>query len=190
MPKIGNNPIMQGLSGMLGNVVVYRQQRGVMVMSNRPKKLDEPTDHQKTQGAKFKRAAAYATRQMEIPEAKAAYDARIDGRKFQSGFSVAVADYLKGPEITLVDVSAYAGQVGNPIVVSAIDNFEVTNVIVEIRSATDVLIEQGPATQSPEDDLIWNFMTTQPNAQLVGTKIIVKAKDRPNNVTIKDTVLV
>jgi hypothetical protein len=190
MPKIGNNPIMQGLSGMLGDVVVYRQQRGVMVMSNRPKKRDEPTDHQKVQSSKFKRAAAYANGQMDIPEAKAEYDERIDNKKFLSGYSVAVADYLKGPEITLVDTSGYTGQAGDLILVDATDNFKVTSVNVEIRSAADALIEQGAAVQDPLNELSWNFTATQANAQLAGTKIIVKAKDKPNNITTKDMVLV
>jgi signal peptidase I len=189
MPKIGNNPIMKGLSGMLGDVVVYREQRGTMVMSNRPKKPAAPTNHQKLQGSKFRQAVAYAHAQMEIPEAKAEYDARIDNKKFVSGFSVAVTDYLKGPEITAIEASEYRGQVGDPIVIVAIDNFKVTDVNVQIRSAADALIEEGPAIQNPANELAWIFATTQANAQLAGTKIVVRAKDKPNNVTTKELVL-
>jgi hypothetical protein len=189
MPKIGNNPIMKGLSGMLGDVVVYREQRGRLVMSNRPKKRDVPTDHQKLQGAKFKRAVAYANGQMKIPEAKAAYDLLIDKTKFASGYAVAMADFLKGPEITGIDASGYNGQIGDLIQINAVDNFKVTDVTVEIRSAANALIEQGPAAQDPQNELSWNFAATQPNAQLAGTKIIVKAKDMPSNVTLKDLIL-
>jgi hypothetical protein len=158
-------------------------------MSNRPKKPDVPTDHQKFQSTKFRRAVAYANGQMNIPASKAEYDERIDSKKFLSGYAVALADYLKGPEISLVDTSGYAGQVGDPIVIEAIDNFKVTSVIVEIRSASDALIEQGAAVRNPEDDLLWIFTATQVNAQLAGAKIIVKAKDKPNNITTKDLVL-
>ena len=38
MSKIMNNPIMKGASGMLGDVVVYREVRGNLIMSNRPKR--------------------------------------------------------------------------------------------------------------------------------------------------------
>jgi len=40
MSKINNNPLLNGVSGMLGDVVVYRQVRGGVIMANKPKKTD------------------------------------------------------------------------------------------------------------------------------------------------------
>ena len=37
MTKIKNNPLLKGASGMLGDVVVYRQVKGGVVMANKPK---------------------------------------------------------------------------------------------------------------------------------------------------------
>lgn len=188
MAKISNNPIMKGLSGMLGDVVVYSERRGKMIMSNRPKKSGQLTDHQKGVKAKFLQAVQYAKGQMLDPEARAEYEAAVTN-KMISGYAVAVSDYLKGPEITSVDVSGYAGLAGNEIVINAIDNFKVTGVTVEIRSAAGVLIEQGAAVQDPGNVLFWRFAATRPNSTIHGTRVIVSVKDKPNNVTTRDVVV-
>lgn len=188
MAKIRNNPILKGLSGMLGDVIVYRESRGKMIMSNRPKKRDEPTEHQKTTRSRFLQAVQYAKGQMLDPAAKEEYAAAVSDSVI-SAYGVAVADYLKGPEVTGIDTTDYTGNVGSAIVINAIDNFKVTDVLVEIRSSSNELIEQGAATQSPLNGLAWEYAAKQLNEQVAGSKVIVKAKDKPNNVTTREFVL-
>jgi hypothetical protein len=188
MSKLGNNPIMKSASGMLGDVVVYRQQNGKMVMSNRPKKRSKPTDHQVSVKKKFLRAVRYAKAQMLDPASKAEYDA-VTTEKLVSGYAVAVADFLRAPEIDSIEVNDYAGVIGNPINVVAFDNFKVMSVSVEIRSAADVIIEQGEALQDPADPMAWIYTTTAANNNLPGTKVIARAKDKPKHVTVKELVL-
>jgi hypothetical protein len=189
MAKIKNNPLLKGLSGMLGDVVVFRETRGKMTMSNRPKKRGVPTDHQKLSKAKFLQAVQYAKGQMKDPVSKAEYEAAVSD-KVISAYGVAVADYLKGPEITLIDVSGYQGKTGDPILINAIDNFKVTEVQVTIQSSVGIVIEEGPASQSPINGLSWQYVAkVADNTPVAGRKIVVSAKDKPDNTTIKELVI-
>jgi signal peptidase I len=94
MPKINNNPIMKGVSGMLGDVVVYRQFRGTTVMSNRPKKPKVLTPHQQAIKSRFLLAVAYAKEQIADPILKAKYQPG-PGSEFTSAYIAAIADYLR-----------------------------------------------------------------------------------------------
>jgi hypothetical protein len=97
MPKINNNPIMKGVSGMLGDVVVYRQFRGTTVMSNRPKKPKVLTPHQQAIKSRFLLAVAYAKAQIADPILKAKYQPG-PGSEFTSAYIAAIADYLRRRE--------------------------------------------------------------------------------------------
>jgi hypothetical protein len=188
MSKLGNNPLLKGASGMLGNVIVFRQQNGKLIMANRPKKRETLTDQQKIAKAKFLQAVKYAKAQMLDPIAKAEYQSGVT-ENLVSAYAVAVTDYLTGPEVVQVDAHTYAGAVGDIIYLQVFDNFKVTEVTVELRSALDVLIEQGNAQQDPDNPLLWYYTATQANAGVQGSKVIVRAKDKPNNLTVQEVVL-
>jgi hypothetical protein len=94
MPKINNNPIMKGASGMLGGVVVYRQFRGMTIMSNRPRKRKGITPHQQKIKSRFLMAVEYAKKQIADPVLKAKYEPGPDS-EFTSAYIAAVADYLR-----------------------------------------------------------------------------------------------
>src|SRR5690606_39904960 len=108
MSKIKNNPIMKGASGMLGDVVVYRQLRGELIMSNRPKKREVLTPHQEKAKARFKRAVLYAKRQINDPVLKAFYQPRPSSR-FTSAYAAAVGDFLSTPKVHEIDTTRYGG---------------------------------------------------------------------------------
>jgi hypothetical protein len=182
MATINNNPLLKGASGMLGDVVVYRETRGKMIMSNRPKKREVLTDHQKVVKSKFLQAVQYAKMQVQNEVTKAEYATGVNDRMI-SAYAVAVADYLKGPEIISIDLTNYSGNVGDVINVVAMDNFKVTEVSVEIRSATDQLIERGPATKDGDITPNWRYISTTANQFVEGAKLIVRAKDKPGNIT-------
>jgi hypothetical protein len=187
--QIENNPLLKGASGMLGKTFICRQGRdGRLVMSNRPKRPENLTVHQLAVKSKFLQAVTYAKGQMLIPDAKAEYETGMS-YKLNSAYGVAVADYLKGPQIHGVDSTEYRGQVGEKLVISATDNFKVTNVQVEIRSATNELIEEGNANVNLENPMLWVYVSKTANNDLTGSKVIVKAKDKPNNITTKEFML-
>lgn len=85
---------MKGVSGMLGDVVVYRQFRGTTVMSNRPKKPKVLTPHQQATKSRFLLAVAFAKTQIADPILKAKYQPGPGG-EFTSAYIAAIADYLR-----------------------------------------------------------------------------------------------
>ena len=60
-----------------------------------------------------------------------------------TAFNMAVADYLKLPEITEVDGAAYTGLVGSKIRIRALDNFKITQVAVVIKKADNTIVESA-----------------------------------------------
>ena len=97
-----------------------------------------------------------------------------------------MGDYLNAPEISNVNTSGYSGNAGNKILVHATDDFSVESVTVRIELADGTLVEEGAATELP---FHWEYVATAANAALGGTKIMVTAKDLPQNETEKVIVL-
>jgi hypothetical protein len=85
---------MKGVSGMLGGVVVYRQFRGMTIMSNRPRKPKVITPHQQKIKSRFLLAVEFAKKQIADPVLKARYQPE-PGSKFTSAYVAAIADYLR-----------------------------------------------------------------------------------------------
>ena len=179
---------MKGASGMLGDVVVYRQQRGELVMANRPTKRSVLTPSQELAKSKFMRAVLYAKKQVADPVTKAAYQPGPNSR-YTSAYAAAVADYLKVPEIQDVNTLGYQGVVGNEIVVRATDNFKVVSVHVAVFTTDGSLLEQGDALLNDDTIDEFIFKATVANAQLAGTKLLVTVRDKPGNIVTQDILL-
>lgn len=188
MTKIKNNPLLKGASGMLGDVVVYREHRGKIIMSNRPKRGGEPTESQRLAKVRFMRGVQYAKAQLEDPAAKAEYETGINNQK-NSAFMVALTDYLTAPRVDLIDTALYQGAVGDTIAITAGDDFKVVSVYVMIMGSTGDVIEQGAAVAQPNSFDDWRYTATVANATLPGTKIIVTVRDKPNNATVVEKIL-
>ncbi len=188
MSKIKNNPIMKGASGMLGDVVVYREFRGNVIMSNRPKKREMLTPQQSAAKSKFLRAVKYGKKQIADPVMKAEYQPTKTSR-FTSAYAVAVADYLGAPVVNNIDVSQYGGAVDDRIYIQATDNFKVTVVTVVIFDADAALIEQGEAVLQDDSDEDFIYVVTTPNAVVAGSRIVVTVRDKPGNTTVEEKVL-
>lgn len=187
MTKIKNNPLLKGASGMLGDVIVFREYRGKLIMANRPKKGETPTEQQRIAKQRFIRAVHYGKQQIADPLTKAEYATAI-GNRSPSAYSAAVNDYLTAPVIDLVDVSGYHGSVGDVIAITASD-FKVVAVRVTITDNTGALIEQGEALLQPGALDGWRYTATADNVALAGTKIVVSVSDKPGNVTSAEKLL-
>jgi hypothetical protein len=183
MPTIQSNPITHGLRGMLGGTVVFRVLNGKTVVSNRPKKAKTLTEHQENTKARFLDAVHYAKCQMADAASREEYGKGVN-EKLSNAYTVALADYLKGPEITDVNTDGFHGRQGDPIVVYAIDNFKVESVWVELRSAGGELLEAGNAVQQMSTT-VWVFAATKPLAASGNVQVVVTAKDKPGNTTLK-----
>ena len=177
MARVKLNPIVDQVQGAFGDIV-FRNYGGETVISRRPTRSgDPPTPGQEAQRARFRDAAFYGRVVMEDPDARAVYEAVAAQRK-KPIFSVTVADFLNVPVVDEVDTSAYTGAVGDPIVIRAHDDVEVTGVRVTLADADGADLESGPAVR---DDWRWRYdaQTAVPGATAV--TITVVAMDRPGN---------
>lgn len=95
MAKSNNNVITHGLSGKVGDIIVFSQRGGKTIISKAPKKrTGEPSPKAKAQQEKFQQAVIYGKSIINDPTKKEQYS--VEGK---SAFNVAVADLLNAPKI-------------------------------------------------------------------------------------------
>ena len=188
MAKSVRNVVTFGLSGLIGDLLVFRQKAGKTFVSNKPKlSTKAPTAEMLKVRSLFRRAAIYAKSVIKDLTKKAAYEAVA--KPGQSAFNVAFADYQKGPEIeTGLAFPHYNGEIGQELKASIIDNFIVKSVTFSILNAAGVSLESGEAMQA-EDGLDWVYTTTAENADFAGGKVIIKAYDNPGNETLLEVAI-
>lgn len=188
MAKSKNNVITHGLSGLIGDLLVFRQRANKTIVADRPKPFSKPpTVVQLGIQDRFKKAAQYAKTAILDPLVKAAYQAAA--LLGQSAYNRAFKDYQLAPEFDEeVNLSVYTGAIGDEISVSVIDDFRVNEVKVQIIKPDDSLLEEGDAVQSV-NGLDWIYTCTVVNATVTGSKIIFTAIDLPGNQTVLEKVI-
>ncbi|ATA90845.1 hypothetical protein CGC56_00825 [Capnocytophaga canimorsus] len=180
MAESKNNIITHGLSGKVGNMLVFSQRNGKTIVSQKPTKKAITSEKVKEQMAKFQQATIYAKTALKNPTVKEEYQSVADKKQGVTAYNVAVADMLQAPKIEQIDLSAYTGQVGDTIKVRVYDDFKVASVSVHIYNSDGSLMEEGNAV---DNGLDWVYTVTQTNADLSGDKIVVRATDIPANTT-------
>ncbi len=174
-----NNVLTHGLSGTVGDLLVFRNKGGKVIVANKPKeRTSEYTEGEKAHQQLFQRATLYGKAVLADPAKKAAYNAAAkDG---QSAYNVAVADFFHAPDIDTIDISGYTGKVGDSIKITVTDNFQVSEVTVSIYNADGTEVEHGAAVQSANPSE-WIFTAKLANESVEGDRIEVKAYDLPGN---------
>jgi len=108
MAKQSNNVVTHGLSGKVGDLLVFSQRGGKTVVSKVPqKRKGGDSELQKEHKRKFQRAVLYAKSALTSPDLQEAYGK--SAKKGQTAYNVAVADFFHAPDIHQVDVSNYTG---------------------------------------------------------------------------------
>ena len=187
MATTKNNVIVKGASGKFGRQIVFSQRAGKTIMSKPPLRTAPPTTKQKEQQTKYARAAAYAKNALLDPTLKEAYTTEAKKRQDVSPYNMAMTDYLRPPQITNVDHSAYTGDAsGEKIFIEAADAFKITTLKVKITAANNSTLEEGNASMVNGK---WEYTTTATNTTLTGSKITLTATDRPGNTTTKEITL-
>lgn len=180
MTKIKSNSLLKGISGIFGDTHVYRKINGKMYMVAPPAVGSPVTGERLKRKEAFLSASEWAKQQLEDPLKKEKYQARVTATH-RSAYFVALADFLRKPKVTEIDIIDYYGRVGDPIKVIARDDFEVARVKVDIHSATGVLLETGEAVQDAENKHVWRYTATAKNEPLKGSRIEAVAYDRPDH---------
>lgn len=187
MAKVGDNIVTTGLSGKLGNLIVFRNRGGKTIVAKAPKKKQtEWSEAQEQHRLLFQEAVLYAKNAMSDPTTKEAYQASAE--EGETAYNVAVADFLNAPHINEIDVSHYTGQPNDYIQVRAVDDFKVAEVSVTILNADGTEVEHGMATLQP-GSIWWRYTATATNDSLAGDKIIVRVSDVPGNLTQQERAI-
>lgn len=160
MPNAQQNIVMRNFTGLPGN------QPGCGPNC-------DFSNSQKNDQRAFHEAAAYA----QAVKDQRIYVVKAAGTLL-SPYDIALADWLRVPEILDVDLSAWHGQAGQVIRIKAVDDVQVKKVTVAICSANDTVLEKDVATQV--DDLWWRYLTT--TVVNGSPKVRVSAQDWPRNI--------
>lgn len=183
MAKVENNVILHGVSGKLGDNVVFRKlKNGKILMVNKPKRRKGNSELQQKAIDHFKEAMDYATAQMKDPERKALYEKGINDDQ-TSAHAVAKNDWFNAPVIKDITADNYTGAPGEMIRVWATDDFRVESVTVAIFGADGSVVETGSAVLRGKKGL-WRMTTTIQNPQVDGTIVGVEVKDYAGNSAV------
>ena len=184
MAKVKTNPIIEQVRGKVGDLV-FKEVQGETVIARKPDMTGvAATEAQMAAREKFRQAALYGKMVMADPATKTIYEEAAKA-KGQPVFSLIVADFFNAPSVDEVDLSGYAGQVGDTIAARAHDDFDVTAVQVAITQADGPAIEEGPATQTPPNSGRWLYTATAAVPTGTAVRITVTATDRPGHAATK-----
>jgi spore germination protein GerM len=181
MAKSNRNVVTFGLSGKIGDLLIFRQKDGQTIVAKIPQTKNDPSEKQLAQRRQFQKAVLYAKAAVADREMAAQYAAKAKQKK-RTPFLVAVADFLRAPDITHIDLTGYTGQVSDIILIEVSDDFAVKQVSVTITNADGLLLEHGNAVQSAVG-YQWIYTATQANDNLDGDRIVIRAYDTAGNIT-------
>lgn len=187
MAEVKNNIITEGLSGILGDRIVFRQMRGKTIISVKPKKAEKYSEKQLEAKRRFQYAVFYGKSVTADPAKKAEYEA-AKGKKFNSAYQVAVADFLNAPDIEEVNLKEYKGEIGDVITIRVSDDFKVQEVKISIHNPNGTLVEEGNAVLQ-HGGVDWKYEATAVNDSMEGDKISIAAYDTPGNTSVEEQTL-
>jgi len=187
MGKLDDNVLVHGLRGKVGDLLVFRIVNGKTIVAKAPSTANRvPSQKQLDRQEHFQEAVIYGKTVVVTPELKAMYETAVPEGK--SVYKIALADFLRAPKISKVDVNEYTGKAGSIIKLRAIDDFMVKSVMVAIYNNDGSLVEQGNAVVGP-NGLDWVYTATTSNDSLAGDKIVIRASDLPGNMAEQDVNL-
>jgi hypothetical protein len=181
--KVRLNPAFEGMSGQLGEMV-FRELRGETIISRKPTLSGEPTIDQVAQRERFKQAVAYGKSALANADTRALYETAAKTKDMPI-FALTVADFFNAPVIDNVDLSAYNGQAGNLITISARDDFGVVKVHVSITDDASDVIESGEAVLTSGS---WVYTVTEAVAAGTNVTVNVVATDRPGGTVVSGSI--
>jgi hypothetical protein len=172
MARVRSNPIVEGLSGGLGNLMFRRLHDGRTIVCVKPdfsrRKLSEG---QQAHHRRFREGAAHAR---EAAQTEPLY-AELAAGTMKTAYNIALADWFHPPVIHEVELGE--GRVH----IYASDNVRVAGVRVLILDGEGKLLEQGEAAGPSTGSGWWEY--TPGRLPGAGGKLVVEARDLAGNVT-------
>lgn len=102
MAIVSTNPLVNGLSGMLGKTLVFKTFHGKTIVSSRPRPPRKESARQKENRSKFKQASAWARHILLDPKQKAYYQQKARQLLLPNAYTAAIADYMRKPVIKAI----------------------------------------------------------------------------------------
>ena len=96
MAKQSNNVVTHGLSGKIGDLLVFSQRHGKTVVSKVPQRTAKASEKQMEHRRHFQRATLYGKSVQADPQLKELYGHAA--KKGQTAYNIAVADMLQGSQ--------------------------------------------------------------------------------------------
>jgi hypothetical protein len=163
MAKVRNNPVIQGISGKIGNLVFKQLPDGSTIVTARVvlhnKKWSEA---QLAHQARMKEATLYGKGAQYHP-----VYVGLAEKSTLTGYNWAVADWMKPPVIHAIE------RRDGCIWVRASDNVMVTKVEVRVLDEVGTVLTKGEAVQTSKE--VWEFAT------VVLGKVVVRVWDLAGN---------
>jgi hypothetical protein len=176
--KVRLNVLISGASGRIGNDLALKQTRdGQTILCRKPTFSEHRvfSAAQKAHQARFQAAAAYAK---SAAKREPIY-AELAKKSRHTAYNVALADFMRPPEILEVDLAGYAGQAGGVVRVRAHDDVLVKEVQVKIVDAHQQVVEQGAA--SGEANKLWWVYVATANCSTANVMVVARAVDLPGH---------
>jgi hypothetical protein len=182
MATVRQNLVIEGLSGLLGDQLVFKRDRaGRTIVSRKPNFENRVfSESQKRHQSRFQEAAAYAK---TAAKTEPIY-AKLAAGTIKSAYNVAVADWFNPPEVSEIDVRGYTGRAGETIRAKVTDDVRVERVDVVIAVDGDVVVEQGQMTHKQG---LWYTYTTTADCPAGPTRVIVTGLDLPGHEGTNET---
>jgi len=170
MARVRTNVIVEGLSGKLGDQLVFRHLRdGRTIVCAKPDFSRRVlSKDQKAHHERFRAAAAYA-RQASINQPTYA---KLAAGTVKNAYNLALGDWFHPPVIHNIEKRE------GKILVQASDDVYVASLRVMIVDGTGSVLEQGDAIQLEGD--LWEY---QPVAE---GRVVAEARDLAGNVVRKE----
>ena len=175
-----NNPLTRGLSGMFGDILVFKTLRGKTILANRPRSPRRQSALQRENRLRFREAAQFAKAAMGDPQKKEYYWVKARKLKLPNAYTAAITDYMRKPVVSKIDVFKHRGSVGNSLIITAgKKEFALESVEVTLRDAQGLRLANSMAILKGKWTNQW--VTTFPVLPEGVAEIVVTARDHGGN---------
>jgi hypothetical protein len=189
MANSDQSAITGKFTGTINKQLVFRRWEGKTVVAHFPKpQSGEASTAQKEVKSKFFIASRYAKGVANNPDQGLANEYKKMLKVRQNVYSRAMEDFLTPPFVDSIKTPGYSGNIGDKIIIRALDDFRVTEVRVEIYDSNGTLLEAGN-TVVEREGIDWSYTATQANGLLAGTRIKAIAIDVPGNEGTLEVIL-
>ncbi len=108
MATVATNPIINGLSGMLGKTIVFKTFRNKTIVASYSKPKKKQSERQKENRGKFRNASHWAKIRLKDPAQKAYYQKKAKKLGLPNAYTAAITDYMRNPQVEKISENGKA----------------------------------------------------------------------------------